>query len=219
MAIDARVKARAEEIITEGEALPTLQTRDAMEHRARCAAWIAAVLNITDQICDRNSQYNRQAQQEASQFGGDPIMLGHAVQGLTGILRNMVSDADAGLIGSVADRASAQTFDDFLDHGEAYGRDGRKNEAGVIAGVVFEDSVKRLCRKVGITVAEKAELEQLINALSSNGVLTGLQSKEAKVAAGVRTMATHANWDSFDLGQVESTIRFTRLVILPKLDA
>ena len=37
-------------------------------------------------------------------------------------------------------------FDDFLDHGEAYLKAGRKDPAGVIAGVVLEDTIRRICR-------------------------------------------------------------------------
>ena len=48
---------------------------------------------------------------------------------------------------------AAEAFDDFLDHAEAYLHGGRKMEAGVIAGVVFEDTIfgafteNQICRR------------------------------------------------------------------------
>lgn len=217
MAIEPRVKERAQSLIQEGEALGMLEARNATGHRARCAAWIAATLNITDQICDRDSQYSRQVQLEVTQFAAIPLMIGQTVAGLTGILRNMVSDAEGGLIGSVADRASAETFDNFLDHGEAYWRENRKEPAGAIAGVVFEDSVKRLCHKIGVDTAGR-DLDNLISALASSGSLTGVEAKRARAAAGVRNSALHAHWGEFSLDDVSATINFLRTVILPKLD-
>lgn len=131
-----------------------------------------------------------------------------------------MKDAENGLLGSVADRASAdaETFDDFLEHGEAYWREQRKNESGAIAGVVFEDAVKRLCRKTGIDTEER-ELDNLISALSSAEHISGVEAKRARAAAGVRNGALHANREEFTLDDVRAAIDFLRSVIIPKLDA
>ena len=75
----------------------------------------------------------------------------------------------------------------------------RKMEAGVIAGVVFEDTVRRIYRNKIADDDKGKELEELINALKRNGVITGQQSKQAKLAAHVRNKATHAQWDQFIL--------------------
>lgn len=61
-------------------------------------------------------------------------------QRLASWLRFSDRSADAGLLASVTDRARAEVFDNFLDHAQAHFGDGHKNEAGVIAGVVFEDT-------------------------------------------------------------------------------
>lgn len=141
-----------------------------------------------------------------------------AVGELAAVLHSLLADADAGLLASVADRARAEVFDDFLDHAEAYFRDGRKNEAGAISGVVFEDTVRRVCRKHSIT--EKGQqLDQLISALAAKGELTAVKAKRARAAAAVRTKATHAQWTEFELPDVQATIEFTRELIAAKLDA
>ena len=83
-------------------------------------------------------------------------------------------------------------------------------EAGVIAGVVFEDTIRRIYRDK-ITDDDKGQkLEELINTLAKQNVITGQQSKQAKVAAHVRTKATHALWDEFDRAGVEATIQITK---------
>jgi len=50
----------------------------------------------------------------------------------------------------LGNKIRAETFDDFLDHAVFYAKKGRKMEAGVIAGVVFEDTIRRIHReKIG----------------------------------------------------------------------
>ncbi len=95
------------------------------------------------------------------------------------MLDGLLRDIDAGLLGDLANKVRAETFDDFLDHAEAYLRESRKMEAGVIAGVVFEDTVRRIYRdKVANDKGE--HLENLINVLAKQGIITGQQSKQAK---------------------------------------
>jgi hypothetical protein len=127
-------------------------------------------------------------------------------------LRGLLLDIDAGLLGNFGNKIRAETFDDFLDHAELYRQEGQKEQAGVIAGVVFEDTIRRICRDQGIN--EKGQnLEDLINALARQGAITGQQSKQAKVGSHVRTKATHAQWDEFDLDGVGATIQITKLLL------
>ncbi len=107
----------------------------------------------------------------------------------------------------------AQTFDDFLDHAEEYHKSGRK-ESGVIAGVVFEDTIRRIAKNNEVSVGH---LETTINELLKKGVLAATKAKRAKSAAHVRAKATHAEWDEFDLNDVSDTINFTRELIAAHL--
>ena len=144
-------------------------------------------------------------------------MIHNHVGELAAVLIALQNDADLGLLASVADRTRAETFDNFLDHSDAYLRKNRKNESGVIAGVVFEHSLRRICRKN--QVMEKGlRVDKLISDLSSKGLISGVQAKRARVAAHVRTKATHAQWDEFEAEDVQATIRFTWELIESKLD-
>jgi hypothetical protein len=113
---------------------------------------------------------------------------------IAAILQQLIADAKAGLLTSIGDTARAETFVEFLDHGRAYLREKRKMESVVIVGVVFEDTVRRICEKNGITQSGK-KLDDLISELQKTGRLTPVQGKRARVGADVRTKATHAQWD------------------------
>jgi hypothetical protein len=133
------------------------------------------------------------------------------------ILSQLLNDLNAGLLTAITSQAQAEVMDDFLDHGEGYLKAGQKNEAGAVVGVVFEDSIRRACRKRKLP--EKNEkLDELISALVGCGVLSTVKAKRARAAAGVRTKATHAQWDEFDNGDVKAAIDFTREFIVAEFE-
>ena len=219
MAVEEVVKARISQLIDESRGLAVgNEYGQCVEDRQRqeCSAWITAAQNAVHLVCaSPDAPYRQKADQIASRQHGYVI---HAAVGELGaVLRNLMADADAGLLASVADKARAEAFDDFLDHADVYYRDSRKNEAGVIGGVVFEDTLRRICRKQGI--AEKGlQLDGLISELTNRGELSGVKAKRARVAAHVRTKASHAQWGEFELEDVKATIEFTRELISLKLD-
>jgi hypothetical protein len=181
-----------------------------------CSAWLTAAQNAVHQLCCfKDAPYRQKADRIVSRHHG--YMIHDAVGELAAVLRNLLSDAAAGLLSSVADRARAETFDDFLDHAESYCRERHKNESGVIAGVVFEDTLRRICRKQGITEKDQ-KLDDLISQLASRGELSGAKAKRARASAHVRTKASHAQWDEFEMDDVRATIEFTRALIRSKLD-
>lgn len=136
-------------------------------------------------------------------------------------LEQVIKDVDAGLFGSIENRVSAATFGDLLDHADAYLSEGRKEPAGVLAGVVFEDSARRVYRNATKSSDKGVDLEQVINALKSSPsgtpTITGVEGMRAKAAAQVRTKGTHAQWDEFTANDVKATIEFAREFIAQHL--
>ena len=219
MPIEEDIRARLQQLLDESTQLSlgnkNHQCTDPRQMQA-CSAWLTAAQNLVHLICtDPNAPYRFKADRVAS--GRHGYMIHAGVGELSAVLTALKTDADLGLLASVADRARAETFDDFLDHAHAYLEDKRKNEAGVIAGVVFEDTVRRVCRK-NMIVEKGRPIDELISALSSKGEISGIKAKRARAAAHVRTKATHAQWDEFELEDVRATIEFTREFIVSKLD-
>lgn len=165
-------------------------------HGQQCSAWLTAVQNMVHLLVSNPaSPYRTRIDRIADREQGYGIhgAVGEAAE----VLLNLARDADEGLIDSIVHAAQAEVFDDFLDHAEHYLEGRRKQQAGVIAGVVFEDTVRRLCRKHQIAEAGE-RLDALISSLDKGGQITGLQAKRARVAAALRTSATHAQWDEFE---------------------
>ena len=156
----------------------------------KCAGWLTSALNIVQILCHSESNAYRKRAEEIAARESRRAINSHVGEFMS-LLQNLERDIDAGLLTSIADRARAETFDEFLNHGRAYLKDQKKQEAGVICGVVFEDTVRRICRKYNIEEAG-VQLDLLISALTKIEVLTGAKAKRARVASHVRTKATHA---------------------------
>jgi hypothetical protein len=172
-----------------------------------CEGWITEAVNVIEvAIPIETNAYRRRVLEIEDRQG---YAVGNKVTAIAASLEALLPDIDAGLLANFGNKVRAETFDDFLDHADIYLKEGEKQAAGVLAGVVFEDTIRRICRDQNIP-DKSQELEQLINALARKGVITGQQSKQAKVAAHVRTKATHALWDEYELDGVAETIQVTR---------
>jgi len=208
--LETTIVERLNDLISEGQGLRLGSEHGQVlnqQHMQDCRGWLAAMENIVQMIIpDPNSAYRRNSEIIASTERG--LMTHTAVGDACAVLENLIKDAQSGLISSVVDHARAEVFDDFLDHAKEYVKRNHKNEAGVIAGVVFEDSLRRVCRNKNITERDQ-NLDMLISALTKSGVLSDTKAKRARVCAHVRTKATHAQWDEFDTDDVQTTIQFS----------
>lgn len=137
---------------------------------------------------------------------------------LVGLLHQLKADFEAGLLSSMEAQVAAQTFDDLLDHAEEYLKQRRKEPAGVLTGVVFEDTIRKLCRRHNILEAG-LKLDLLLSELVKTGVLLPIDRKDGTTAASLRTSATHARWEEFDVENIKSVLAFTRRLIRDKLAA
>ncbi len=186
---------------------------EGLNHRA--TAWIASANHVIVLICpDELNAYRKVIDstiRESHESNGSDVRWYMAR--IAAVLVQVAKDARAGLLTSLADGIRVEVFDDFLEHAKHYAFGNKKSEAGVIAGVVFEDSLRRLCAKRQI-VEKGVNLDALISALMADGTLSATKAKRARAAAHVRTKATHAQWDEFDMRDVESAIDFTEEVLL-----
>jgi hypothetical protein len=206
--IEDHIRQKIEDLIARSVSLvtPGGTARDT-HHLALCKGWITEALNVVQLAIPTPASAYRVRIEKTG--GGGALQ---RVASIAQMLRALLPDIDAGLLGDLGNKIRAETFDDFLAHAEAYLSEGRVREAGVIAGVVFEDAIRRIHRNK-IADDKGRNLEGLINMLAKQDVITGQQSKQAKVAAHVRTKATHAQWDDFDRAGVETTIQITKLFL------
>jgi hypothetical protein len=219
VSIEEAIRERIERLLSQSAALSASNQHGqavSSQQCRECSGWLVSAQNAIHLVCESASSAYR-IKVDALIAKDHGWVINEAVGEMAAILRCLLVDADAGLLSSVADRARAETFDIFLDHADAYLSAGCKNEAGVIVGAVFEDTLRRICRKLGI-VEKDASLDTLISALAAKGTLSGIAAKRARASAHVRTKASHAQWDEFALSDVTATVVFARELIAGQLD-
>jgi hypothetical protein len=199
------VKERIEQLIAQA---PGLQAnKDAAQQKA----WLVAAQNAVQLVCPSpENPYHVSAQKVVR----NPIspLIQAKISEMAAMLARLLEEIGGGLLTTVENHAIAVTFDAFLDHGAEFLRQGRKNEAGAIAGIVFEDTLRQICRVSNL--AEKGvNLDALISELVKKQVLTKVKANRARSAAGLRTSALHAHWDEFEIGDVKPVIEFTKELI------
>ena len=202
--LDVPIRRKIEDLIHRAPNLvnnATQSTRTLSE----CEGWITEAVNVIElAIPIENNSYRRRIKEMETRQG---LATAHRVGSMAESLRALLPDIDAGLLADFGNKVRAETFDDFLDHADACCQEGEKQAAGVLAGVVFEDTIRRIGRDKNVT---GDNLVRSIHALARQNVITRQQSKQTEVAVHIRAKATHAHWDEYDLDGVAATIQLTR---------
>ena len=214
MELNEKIENKFVELIAEGNHLKNGNENGQIrgyEHGFSCKGWLASAQNLVHLVVTgSNNPYRVSVDDVCAKERG--YCIHESVGEVNMILQSLLADIKLGLLASVENQAKAIVFDDFLDHAKAFARNEFKNEAGVIAGVVFEDTLRTICRNNEVDETG-VKLDQLINDLVKLEVLNQMKAKRARVAAHVRTKATHAQWDEFELSDVKTTIDFTEELI------
>lgn len=213
--LEPAVRKKIEELIQRAAVIAApgaVKSQGYIKYLAACNSWIVEVRSVIDRaIPIEDHPYKQSVTKLAVRGAGDG-----KITEIGAILSALLVDSDAGLISDFGNKIRAETFDDFLEHADIYRQEGQKQAAGVLAGVVFEDTIRRICRDKGITEKDE-DLDKLISTLARQTVITGQQARQARTAAFVRTKATHAQWDEYELDGVAETITLTRALLATHL--
>jgi hypothetical protein len=215
MRISERIRKKATALLAEAPQL-FMRAAEFDGMYSRREAWVASACQMVELLSPNVlSPYRRQVQAALMNAIG---MADNRVDNIAAILQQLIADVDDGLLDSIEAQASSVVFGDFLDHAEHYLRGGSHAPAGVIAGVVFEDTIRRACERNKVPQRD-VSLDQLISGLRKIDVLTDVQAARARAAAATRTKATHAQWDEFTADDVRATLLLTRELVRSLLGA
>lgn len=194
----------------QGEYGPEFWVEDRLIPEAQ--AWMTSVANVVTLVAPQGSYFRDELARITTNDhlkGGAPWAL---LQKMHGLLTSLKDEAVHGLLRKLEYIAVATAFDDFLDHAEAFHKGNKAREAGVLAAIVLEDTIKRIATKNNVPT-DGISLEQLIDELVKIGVFTPVKAKRIKGYAGVRNPALHAEWEKFDIRDAGDLIAGTRELI------
>jgi hypothetical protein len=157
MEIQEKARKRFEELLNAGDQLKHGNEHRQVRgeaHRQDCIGWLAWAQNMVHLVVPNpGNPYRSSVDKICSSDRGYCVQ--ESVGEVSVILRSLLQDIDSGLLASIEDQTRASVFDDFLDHAKEYAKQKLSREAGVIAGVVFEDTLRSICRNAAI--AERQE--------------------------------------------------------------
>lgn len=112
-------------------------------------------------------------------------------------------DFDGGLFNSVRNMVQAELFSTELDQAHELMKGGYTTAAAVIAGVVLETTLRRLCEDARI---EPGSLNKMNADLAKAGVYNLLVNKRITALADIRNNAAHGHPDKFTKADVADMI-------------
>jgi hypothetical protein len=159
--LEQAIRRKIEELVRRAPSIVS-EARKTVASLGEGEGWVTEAVNVIEVAIPIESNSYRRRVRELEKR---PIGVDGKVAAIAACLRAFLPDVDARLIADFGNKVRAEAFADFLDYADAYHEEGPKQPAGVLAGIVFEDTIRRICRDKNIT-DKGGELEQLINALT-----------------------------------------------------
>jgi hypothetical protein len=137
------------------------------------------------------------------------------VLAMRGIFLAAKDDFDGGYVFNVDLRVSGEVFGDFVSLAKQALGEGHKDVAAVLACAALEDALKRFAAFNKIDVENKT-MQDVVNALKSQGLVAGDQKSMLDTMPKVRNHALHADWGKLSEPDVSSVIGFVEQFLLSK---
>lgn len=231
MAIAERVKAkylaRIDELIASGMGMPmkshsrrtsfnmlsgeTTYQQYNLASKPEFIEWRTSCIAVLDQVVSEASLL-RKIVNDLHTLNNSPS----EVEFLTGFLRSVRKELEAGSLDSLALQIEAEVLSDYLDQASAVLAGDRDEPnhiaAAVIAGASLERCLRTLCGALSPpepTSNDKGAplgMSALIDALKKRTVFNELQAKELRAWAALRNAAAHGQFADFNRQQVETMV-------------
>ena len=174
-------------------------------------AWTTSAQNLIKAVLGENSPHYRNFTDAYKHCVGDE----RHIKKLQGIFKSAKEDFEGGYVFNVDLRISGEVFGDFIVLAKQSLAEGYKDVAAVLASAALEDSLKRYAQVKGLNVNDK-KMTAVINALKSEGLVSGAQKSLLDAMPKIRNYALHAEWEKISEPDVNSIIGYVEQFLLSK---
>jgi hypothetical protein len=151
-----RAADRVRSLIEEGKAVANLERPSSIgeyiQERVPLHAWWVKVENIVTSVFGPRSAHGRQLRRLTERTPEHS----YEVLGIVGMLTGALDDLESGFLIGQEDLVAGVVFDDVLEQATHLVDAGFKDPAAVLARVVVEDALRRLCRAEGVDDSGRA---------------------------------------------------------------
>ena len=137
----------------------------------------------------------------------------YRVESIKSIFFSAKEAYEGGYVFDIDRTISGELLGDFVVLAKQALAEGCKDVAAVLAAVALEDTLKRYAKINGLDVEEK-DMSQVINALKSEGLVSGARAQLLRPMPNLRNFALHADWDKITEPEVNSMIGFVEQFLL-----
>jgi len=212
MAFKEIITERIEKLLKEVESLKKGSEHGQVrseEYQQQCAKWIYEAERVVNLVEPDPENRRRKV---AKEYTEGPIDY------YNNLLYGLRFDIGFGYISTISERAYRKALDNFLDYAKVHLIEGNIRVSGAIAGVVFEDCLRRVSSKAGIYEEGHKLGSLLIRDLVSLHKFSETKARLARIAVQVRTKAILTQCDGFNEKEVGVAIDFTRELISDYFD-
>ncbi|MGB5932758.1 MAG: DUF4145 domain-containing protein [Anaerolineae bacterium] len=227
---EERILERLDELIDLGNQV--LETRKYLQQWRKfkigdhqlLSQWLTSSLNFVSRVIGSNSDYYLKFRWQA-ELTEDWRQSYDATNRCQGILLAAREDIISGFLFDRELLISADVFDDFLEQAEHLLENKYKDAAAVLIESVLESSLRKMCKKHGVDVADgtgtmitdTATIAPLNDALYKGKVYPKLVHKKIIVWADVRNNAAHGHYDQYTQSDVEDMDKWVRSFVTERL--
>ena len=180
------LKRRFDELLVQLDDVEKTRTPEQQIDPNLFLGWRVKARNLVLQACGAESEHYKELQREenTSAFGRDGSLW--FVLRLKAVFLAAKEDFEGGHLRSLRSLVHAEVFDDELEQARELQASGYKAAAAVVAGVVLETTLQKLCGDRGIPVAT---LDKMNADLAKAGVYDKLIQKRVTMLADIRNKA------------------------------
>jgi hypothetical protein len=210
--INSKIQKRFDELMLSGNQIH-LEGRDSGNAEPQAFyCWASSVLTLLQGVFGSKSPHYENFSSEINEIKGNYVA-GRMLQSCRGIFMGAKSDFEGGYIFNIEQSLTGELFGDLVALAKASLAEGHHTVATVLASAALEDALKRFAMNNGLTV-EGNTMEQVINALKTQGLVSGSQKALLSAMPKIRNQAMHAEWSKLTPQDAGSVVGFVEHFLL-----
>lgn len=175
-------------------------------------AWASSALNLVQGVFGKDSPHYERLHVEIDGISNNYIDEKH-LNACRGLFLGAKSDVDGGYLFNIQMSFSGEIFGDFVSAAKAALDEGNHTVAAVLACAALEDALKRYAASKGLVV-DNQTMDEVVNALKSQGLVSGPQKSLLAAMPKIRNHAMHADWAKLTPQDAGSVIGFVEQFLL-----
>jgi len=210
--LQEKITTRFDELTDAANRIPLSGERSRHANAQAFYAWAASVLSLFHGVFGDNSPHYLRFSAEITSIDRNYISE-RQFEACHGIFLGAKSDFVGGYLFNIEKSVSGELFGDLVALAKSALSESQHTVAAVLASAALEDALKRYAIANGLTV-EGNTMEQIVNALKSQGLVSGPQKSLLSAMPKIRNHAMHADWDKLTPQDAGSMIGFVEHFLL-----